>query len=78
MLFANKQIKGLEDIKGLKVRSTGTSAKVVAALDESMKGFRLAEVISHSTEYGSAYINANYIVINKKSGIPFRPRIRKL
>jgi len=93
MLFAKKQVSNLDNLKGLKVRSTGTSAKVVQALGglpvampmsdaydalskgvaqgiicpyEPMKGFRLAEVISHSTEYGSAYVNMNYIVMNKE------------
>jgi len=92
MLFAKKQVKNLEDLKGLKIRSTGTSAKVVKALGgapvampmsdaydalsrgvaqgiigpyEPMKGFRLAEVVDNSTEYGSAYINANYVLMNK-------------
>ncbi len=31
-LFTNKEVKKLEDVKGLKIRSTGTSAKVVNAL----------------------------------------------
>ncbi|MCX8023560.1 MAG: TRAP transporter substrate-binding protein [Syntrophorhabdaceae bacterium] len=93
MFFAKKQVSNLDDMKGLKVRSTGTSAKVVQALGglpvampmsdaydalskgvaqgiicpyEPMKGFRLAEVITHSTEYGSAYVNMNYIVMNKE------------
>jgi TRAP-type C4-dicarboxylate transport system substrate-binding protein len=92
MLFAKKPIKNLEDLKGLKIRSTGTSAKVVEALGgspvampmsdaydalsrgvaqgiigpyEPMKGFRLAEVVDNSTEYGSAYVNTNYIIMNK-------------
>ncbi|MCX5812854.1 MAG: TRAP transporter substrate-binding protein [Proteobacteria bacterium] len=92
MLFAKKPVKNLEDLKGLKIRSTGTSAKVVKALGgapvampmsdaydalsrgvaqgiigpyEPMKGFRLAEVVDNSTEYGSAYINANYVLMNK-------------
>ena len=93
MLFAKRPVRNLEDLKGLKIRSTGTSAKVVQALGgtpvampmseaydalskgvaqgiigpyEPMKGFKLAEVVNHSTEYGSAYINANYIVMNKE------------
>jgi TRAP-type transport system periplasmic protein len=99
MLFAKKPVKNLEDLKGLKIRSTGTSAKVVQALGgapvampmseaydalskgvvqgiigpyEPMKGFKLAEVVSDSIEYGTAYVNANYIVINKDkwNGLP--------
>ena len=99
MLFAKKPVKNLEDLKGLKIRSTGTSAKVVQALGgapvampmseaydalskgvvqgiigpyEPMKGFKLAEVVSDSTEYGTAYVNANYVVINKDkwNGLP--------
>jgi TRAP-type transport system periplasmic protein len=92
MLFAKKSVKNLEDLKGLKIRSTGTSAKVVEALGgapvampmsdaydalsrgvaqgiigpyEPMKGFRLAEVVDNSVEYGSAYVGSNYVVMNK-------------
>ena len=32
---------------------------------EPMKGFRLAEVVDNSTEYGSAYVGSNYVVMNK-------------
>jgi len=32
MLFAKKPIRNLEDLKGVKIRSTGTSSKVVEAL----------------------------------------------
>jgi TRAP-type C4-dicarboxylate transport system substrate-binding protein len=99
MLFAKKPVNNLDDLKGLKIRSTGTSAKVVQALGgapvampmseaydalskgvvqgiigpyEPMKGFKLAEVVSHSTEYGSAYLNTNYVVMNKDkwNGLP--------
>ena len=93
MLFTKKPVKNLEDLKGLKIRSTGTSAKVVEALGgapvampmsdaydalsrgvtqgiigpyEPMKGFKLAEVVNNSVEYGSAYVNANYVLINKE------------
>lgn len=93
MLFAKKPIRNLEDLKGVKIRSTGTSAKVVEALGgapvampmsdaydalsrgvaqgiigpyEPMKGWRLAEVVDNSTEYASAYVNANYVVMNKR------------
>lgn len=92
MLFAKKPVKNLEDLKGMKIRSTGTSARVVEVLGgvpvsmpmseaydalsrgvaqgiigpyEPMKGFRLAEVVDNSTEYGSAYVGSNYVVMNK-------------
>jgi TRAP-type C4-dicarboxylate transport system substrate-binding protein len=92
MLFANKPVHNLEELKGLKIRCTGTSAPVVQALGgapvampmsdaydalskgvvqgiigpyEPMKGWKLAEVVSNCTEYGEAYVNANYIVMNK-------------
>ncbi len=92
MVFAKKAVNNLEDLKGLKIRSTGTSALVVQALGgapvampmgeaydslskgvvqgivcpyEPMKGWKLAEVVSHCTEYGSAYVNAMFVVMNK-------------
>ncbi|MDD5205166.1 MAG: TRAP transporter substrate-binding protein [Desulfobacterales bacterium] len=104
MMFAKKPVANLDDMKGLKVRSTGTSAKVVQALGgtpvampmseaydalskgvaqgiicpyEAMRGFRLAEVINNSAEYGSAYVNANYIVMNKDKWNAIAPNDRK-
>lgn len=104
MLFAKKPIRSLEDMEGLKIRSTGTSAKVVQALGgapvampmseaydalskgvaqgiicpyEAMRGFRLAEVVDHSAEYGSAYVNANYIVMNKDKWNAIAPNDQK-
>jgi TRAP-type C4-dicarboxylate transport system substrate-binding protein len=104
MLFAKKPIRNLKDMKGLKIRSTGTSAKVVQALGgapvampmsdaydalskgvsqgiicpyEAMRGFRLAEVVDHSAEYGSAYVNANYIVMNKDKWNAIAPNDQK-
>jgi TRAP-type C4-dicarboxylate transport system substrate-binding protein len=32
---------------------------------EPMKGFRLAEVVDHSIEYGSAFVGGAYVVMNK-------------
>lgn len=99
MLFAKKAVNNLEDLKGLKIRSTGTSALVVQALGgapvsmpmaesydslskgvvqgivcpfEPMKGWKLAEVVDHSTIYDSAYANTAFIVMNKGkwNGLP--------
>ncbi len=104
MLFAKKPIRNLQDMKGLKIRSTGTSAKVVQALGgapvampmseaydalskgvaqgvicpyEAMRGFRLAEVVENSAEYGSAYVNANYVVMNKDKWNALSPADQK-
>lgn len=104
MMFAKKPVANLDDMKGLKVRSTGTSAKVVQALGgapvampmseaydalskgvaqgiicpyEAMRGFRLAEVVNNSAEYGSAYVNANYIVMNKDKWNAIAPNDQK-
>jgi TRAP-type C4-dicarboxylate transport system substrate-binding protein len=37
-----------------------------------MKGFKLAEVVNNSTEFGNAYVGSNYIVMNKDkwNGLP--------
>jgi len=105
MLFAKKPVKNLEDLKGLKIRSTGTSAKVVGVLGgvpvsmpmseaydalsrgvaqgiigpyEPMKGFRLAEVVDNSTEYGSAYVGSNYVVMNKDKWNSIPPNAQKI
>ncbi|RJR53233.1 MAG: C4-dicarboxylate ABC transporter substrate-binding protein [Desulfobacteraceae bacterium] len=105
MMFAKKPVQNLDDMKGLKVRSTGTSAKVVQALGgapvampmseaydalskgvaqgiicpyEAMRGFRLAEVVSNSAEYGSAYVNVNYIVMNKEKWNSIGPAEQKI
>ncbi len=105
MLFAKRPVKNLEDLQGLKIRSTGTSSKVVQALGgapvampmsdaydalskgvvqgiigpyEPMKGFKLAEVVSDSTEYGTAYIGSNYIVMNKDKWSALPEDIKKI
>jgi TRAP-type transport system periplasmic protein len=104
MMFAKKPVRNLDDMKGLKVRSTGTSAKVVQALGgapvampmsdaydalskgvaqgiicpyEAMRGFRLAEVVDNSAEYGSAYVGSNYIVMNKDTWNAIAPNDQK-
>jgi TRAP-type transport system periplasmic protein len=104
MLFVKKPVRNLDDMKGLKIRSTGTSAKVVQALGgtpvampmseaydalskgvaqgiigpyEPMKGFKLAEVVDNSTEYGSAYVNVSYVVMNKDKWNALAPNDQK-
>ncbi len=91
-LDTKKQVTKLEEVKGLKIRSTGTSAKIVEHLGgvpvgmpmgdaydalargvvqgvvgplEVMKGWKLAEVLSFSTDYGASHVNAAYIFMNK-------------
>jgi TRAP-type C4-dicarboxylate transport system substrate-binding protein len=91
-LFAKTPVNNLNDLKGLKIRATGTSAKVVQALGgvpvampmsdaydalkkgvadgivcpyEPMKGFKLGDVVSYCTPFGSAYTNVAYVVMNK-------------
>ena len=92
-LHTKKPVNNLEDLKGRKIRSTGTSGKVVEALGgvsvampmsaaydalrkgvaegivcpfEPMKGFKLADVVSYSIPFGSAYTNLAYVVMNKE------------
>ena len=92
MLFTKIPVNNLEDFKGLKIRTTGTTAAVTKALGgipvampitdaydslskgvvqgisinyEPMKGWKLAEVVSYCTEYGSAYAHSYFVVMNK-------------
>jgi TRAP-type C4-dicarboxylate transport system substrate-binding protein len=91
-LDTKKPISKLEEVKGLKIRSTGSSARIVELLGgapvgmpmgeaydaiargvvngvvgptEVMKGWKLAEVLSYATIYGSSHVNAAYIFMNK-------------
>lgn len=43
MVFAKKPVNNLEDMKGLKIRSTGTSAQVVQALGGAPVGMPMSE-----------------------------------
>ncbi|ABW67807.1 TRAP transporter substrate-binding protein [Desulfosudis oleivorans] len=93
LLHAKKPVTSLEEMKGLKVRSTGLSAKVVEALGgvpvamsqgatyealqkgvvegtfapiETLKGWRQAEVIKHTTDCRDiGYTTAMFVVMNK-------------
>lgn len=105
MVFANKPVNNLEEMKGLKIRCTGTSAPVVQALGgapvampmsdaydalskgvvqgiigpyEPMKGWKLAEVVTYCTEYGEAYVNANYVIMNKGKWDSIPPDAQKI
>jgi TRAP-type C4-dicarboxylate transport system substrate-binding protein len=94
VFHTKKPIAKLEDLKGVKVRCTGTSAKIVAALggtpvampmtetydaiqkgvvdgyvapQESLKGFRMAEVVGHTTQnFGSSYSLFFFVAMNKQ------------
>lgn len=92
-LCTKKPITKLEEMKGLKIRSTGSSAKIIEHLGgapvgmpmgdaydslargvvngvvgplEIMKGWKLSEVLSSVTQYGSAHVNAAMIFMSKK------------
>lgn len=43
-----------------------------------MKGFKLSEFISDSTEYGTAYVNAKYVIINKNKWNSIPPDIQRI
>ncbi|HEX2967055.1 MAG TPA: TRAP transporter substrate-binding protein [Syntrophorhabdaceae bacterium] len=92
ILCTKKPVNTLEEVKGMKIRSTGTSAKIVEHLGaapvgmpmgdaydalsrgvvtgavgptEVLKGWKLAEVLSSCTNYGSSHVNAAFIFMNK-------------
>ena len=44
---------------------------------EPMKGFRLAEVVNHSIEYGSAFVGGAFVVMNKGKWDAFPADIQK-
>jgi len=44
---------------------------------EPMKGFRLAEVVNHSIEYGSAFVGGAFVVMNKGRWNAFPAEIQK-
>jgi len=45
---------------------------------EPMKGFRLAEVVSHSVEYGNAFVGGAFVVMNKDKWNAFPADIQKI
>jgi TRAP-type C4-dicarboxylate transport system substrate-binding protein len=95
----------LEDVKGMKVRSTGSSAKIIEHLGaapvgmpmgeaydalsrgvvngvvaplEVMKGWKLSEVLSGCTAYGSSHLNAAFVVMNKNKWNQIAPADQKI
>jgi len=45
---------------------------------EPMKGFRLAEVVNHSIEYGNAFVGGAFVVMNKDKWNAFPADIQKI
>lgn len=107
ILHTNKKpIKTLEDLKGVKIRSTGTVAKIATALAatpvampmpetydalskgiadgvmcpiEALEGWKLGEVLKHTTQnYGSAYTIAFFVVMNKDKWKSLPPDVQKI
>ena len=92
LLHKKKPVRTLEDLKGMKIRSTGLSAKVTEALGgvpvampqgstyealqkgvvegtftpiETLKGWRQAEVIKHTTDcFEVGYTTSMFVVMN--------------
>ncbi len=104
-IFAKKPINKLEEIKGLKIRSTGTSAAIVLALGgapvgmsmgeaydaiargvangvvgpvEIIKGWKIGEVVSYGTIYGSRHTNAAFVIMNKNKWNALPPDVQKI
>lgn len=94
LLHTKKPVYKLEDLKGMKIRSSGINSKIVTALGgvpvgmpipetydalskgvaegvmvpiEALKGWKLGEVISYTTEdYGASYSSGMFYVMNKE------------
>ncbi len=93
LLHSKTPVRTIEDLKGMKIRATGTTAKIVSALGgvpvampmsesydaisrgvaqgivcpvESLQGWKLGEVIKHTTQdFGAAYSVTFFVVMNK-------------
>ncbi len=105
LLCTKKPVTKLEELKGLKIRSTGSSAKIVEALGgapvgmpmgdaydalsrgvvqgivgpaETMKGWKLSEVLTYCTDYGSSHVNAAFIFMNKNKWNTIPPEDQKI
>jgi TRAP-type C4-dicarboxylate transport system substrate-binding protein len=93
LLHSKTPVHTIEDLKGMKIRATGTTAKIVSALGgvpvampmsesydaisrgvaqgivcpvESLQGWKLGEVIRHTTQdFGAAYSVTFFVVMNR-------------
>jgi TRAP-type C4-dicarboxylate transport system substrate-binding protein len=100
LLHTKRPVYKLEDLKGMKIRSSGINAKIALALGaapvgmpipetydalskgvaegvlvpiEALKGWKLGEVVSYTTEdYGASYSSGMFYVMNKAkwNGLP--------
>ena len=106
ILHTKKPIYKLEDLKGVKIRSSGINSKIVQALGavpvgmpipetydalmkgvadgvmvpvEALKGWKLGEVISYTTEdYGACYSSGMFYVMNKTRWNALPPDIKAI
>ncbi|MFA5906054.1 MAG: TRAP transporter substrate-binding protein [Desulfobacula sp.] len=106
LLHSKKPVATLDEIKGMKVRATGVTAKIVTAFGgapvgitmpetyeslrsgvvegvmcpiESLKGWKLGEVVSSTTlNYASAYSTAMFIIMNKAKWATLPPDVQKV
>lgn len=102
----SKVIAKLEDLKGVKIRATGTTGKVVSALGatavgmpmgetydaisrgvaegvacpmEALQGWKLGEVVKHTTQnFGTAYNLSFFVAMNKSKWNTLAPDVRKI
>jgi TRAP-type C4-dicarboxylate transport system substrate-binding protein len=106
LLHSKKPVSTLDDLKGVKVRATGVTAKIVTAFGgapvgitmpetyeslrsgvvegvmcpvESLKGWKLGEVITSTTlNYASAYSTAMFVIMNKERWAALPPDVQKV
>ncbi len=106
LLHSKKPVATLDDLKGVKVRATGVTAKIVTAFGgapvgitmpetyeslrsgvvegvmcpiESLKGWKLGEVVSSTTlNYASAYSTGMFIIMNKAKWAALPPDVQKV
>ena len=101
-----RAVAKLEDLKGMKIRATGTTGKVVSALGatavgmpmpetydsisrgvaegvacpaEALQGWKLGEVVKHTTQnFGTAYNLSFFVAMNKSKWNALAPDVRKI